>query len=92
MGVDTHQVFLVPGQKVRAQGAGKLQLSEEIEHQVVVAPDGKAALQLLSERMPAFKPLGFTSLKEFEDAVVKLRATLNGESTGWPVLVHPTMG
>lgn len=91
MGVNTDQVFLVPGQK-KVADSGKIVLSPKVEHWVVVAPDQVEALRLLDVTEPAFKPLGTTTLKEFEDAVLRIRATLEGKTEGYPMLVHPQFG
>jgi hypothetical protein len=90
MGVETSQVFVVPGRTVSGEGAKAS--GEVIEHYVVVAADGQKALQVLGNEAPTFMPLGFTSLKEFEDAVVKVRQTLAGAATGWPMVIDPSMG
>lgn len=92
MSVDTDQVFLVPGQWSRPDSSGEERLAPEIAHHVVVARNAQSAMALLEQTTPDFRPLGATSLKEYEDAVLKLRATLNGEETGWPMVIAPGIG
>lgn len=89
MSVSTDQIFLVPGQKMVAQGHGELKLSNTIEHIVVVAPNQLAALSLISNTKPGFRPMGSTTLKEYEEAVLKIRGVLAGEESSWEMLVHP---
>lgn len=90
MGVDTHQVFLVPGQLAIIEDGGAERLAPEVVHRVVVARNGQSALVVLENTDPSFRPLGATSLKEFEDAVLQVRATLNGD-TRWPLVIEPGM-
>ncbi|MGS0741101.1 hypothetical protein ACVBEF_04575 [Glaciimonas sp. GG7] len=86
MGINTDQVFVIPGQKTMTSGVAAIQ------HVVVVAPDQSEAWALIEREMPEFKALGATSLKEYEDAVVKIRATLSGSESDWSMLVHPEFG
>lgn len=88
-GVETNQVFLVPGQMEQDKKGGGRELVSEISHFVVVANSSEDALALLELKQPNFKPLGFTALSEFEKAVVKIRSALNGTDTEWPLIVQP---
>lgn len=88
MGVETHQVFLVPGQLAITGEGGAVRLAPEVVHRVVVARNAQSALVVLEKTDPSFRPLGATSLKEFEDAVLQLRATLSGD-TRWPLVIEP---
>lgn len=88
-GLDASQVFLVPGQRKVPTGGNVVRLAPMIEHCVVIAKDGQAARQLLAQAVRDFEPLEFTSLAAFEDAVRKLRAALDGQDIGWPLVVAP---
>lgn len=92
MAVETNQVFLVPGQRKVSVEGGAMRLSPAIEHCVVIAQDMQEAQVVTEQAMPDFVPVGFTSLADFEKAVVQLRDTLAGKDTGWPVIVAPSMG
>lgn len=86
---DAKQVFLVSGQTATlAEGGGEV-LSSTVEQQVVVAKDGEEALALLSEKVPSFRPLGLTTLDDYEQAVAKIKATLKGVNTGWGLMLAP---
>lgn len=91
MAIETSQVFLVPGQRVSVGEGGALVLSPAIENRVVIANTAQDAQTAIEAQEPEFKPLGFTSLEMFEDAVVKLRQALNGHDNGWPLIVAPGM-
>lgn len=91
MAVETNQVFLVQGQRL-LQGQGGVQMtSPVIEQIVVVAANAQAAHALVVNEMPDLAPLGFTSLAQFEDAVLKLRSAISGGECDWPLLVAPGM-
>lgn len=91
MAVETNQVFLVQGQRV-VKGPGGTQVTSPVIEQVVaVAADGQAAHSLVIENMLDFVPLGFTSLAQYEDAVLKLRSAISGGECDWPLLVAPGM-
>lgn len=92
MAIETSQVFLVPGQRKTAAEGGAISLSPAIEHCVVIAHSAQEAHAALEQGMPDFVPLGFTSLAEFESAVLKLRDALAGKKTDWPLVVAPGMG
>ncbi len=91
MAVSTNQVFLVPGQRVTKDAGGNEHVSPAIEHCVVVAADDQAAQATLEVKQRNFRPLGFTSLAQYEEAVVKVRAALSGEVTEWPLVVADGM-
>lgn len=88
---DTKQVFLVSGQLVTHGASGEELVSALIEQQVVVAVDGQAAYAALAKKMPNFRPVGLTSLDDYERAVAKIKATLKGAETGWALLIAPGM-
>ncbi len=88
MAVSKEQVFLVQGQVVQVV-AGVEQVAPEIVQRVVVARNSGAAMSLIQSQSPEFRALGYASLKEYEDTVAKLRATLKGTSTDWPMLMEP---
>lgn len=91
MAVDTNQVFLVQGQRV-VQGQGGARVTSPVIEQVVaVAANTQAAHALVVEEMPDFVPLGFTSLAQYEEAVLKLRSAISGGECDWPLLVAPGM-
>lgn len=89
--VAANQVFLVQYQEIENVG-GQKSVSSEIRQAAVVAQDGQAAAAAVAEQQPSWSVLGFTSLAEFEDAVVKLRAAVEGSKTDWPLVVAPGMG
>lgn len=91
MAVETNQVFLVQGQRVVQGPAGARVTSPVIEQVVAVAVNAQAAHALVVGDMPDFMPLGFTSLEQFEDAVLKLRSAISGGECDWPLLVAPGM-
>lgn len=91
MAVETHHVFLVQGQQVVPVEGGGQVMSPTIEQVVVVAANSQAAHALVSEQMPDFVPRGFTSLAQYEDAVLKLRSAIGGGECDWPLLVAPGM-
>lgn len=91
MAVETSQVFLMQGQR-KVQGPGGTQVtSPVIEQVVVVAHDAQAAHAFALSEMADFVPLGFTSLAQYEEAVLKLRSAISGGECDWPVLVVPGM-
>lgn len=87
MAVSTKQVFLVPGQRVAVGTDGSETVSPTIENCVVIANSAQDAQAVLEVKAPGFRALGFTTLAEFEAAVVKLRQALNGEDNGWPLVI-----
>lgn len=90
MGVETNQVFLVPGQYVEQPGVTGLS-APDVKYCVVVAPDAATAHAAVSQAQAGFQPLGLTSLAAYEDAVVKIRQVLAGEFDEWPLVVAPEM-
>ena len=87
MNFNSNEVFLVSGQQFRdvADGGGR-KLSTDIEQRVVVAQNGVDAYKQIAIAEPGFRPLGLASLHEYEEAVRKLRATLNGDEGGFPLI------
>jgi len=82
------QVFLVQGEASPEDGGGELP-SSVIEQRVVVARDLDAVIAIVDRMVPAFRVAGVATLHEYELTATKLRATLNGEDTGWPLYVDP---
>lgn len=83
------QVFLVSGQKITSKDSGDESVSALIEQQIVVAVDKQAAYEALAEKKPDFRPVGITSLDEYESIVAKMKATLRGVDTGLELLISP---
>lgn len=90
MAVRKNEVFLISGQLLERMD-GTQQLAPEVEQRVVVAPNDRVAYRFLSEQEPAFRPIGFATLQQFEESAAKLRATIQGKETGWKLLVAPGM-
>ncbi|OJW46170.1 MAG: hypothetical protein BGO63_03630 [Candidatus Accumulibacter sp. 66-26] len=77
------QVFLVQSQRVDAAGVA----TGEVVQKVLVARDEQALYRFFSEQgMEEGNPLGWASLKAYEDAANLIRAALKGDAAV-PVLV-----
>jgi hypothetical protein len=89
MSVDSNNVFLVAGQRSLKIDGGAARFAPEIEQFVVVAPTDVQAYQALAVQEPNISPVGHASLHDYEQAVLKIRAALNAESSSWKVLHAP---
>lgn len=82
MRVVREQVFLVQGQAVGGDGAP----AATVERRVVVAADEEVLQGFLADQAD-FRPVGWASLRDYEDAVAMIREALKG--SGLPVTVAP---
>ncbi len=85
--INPRRVFLVQGQLVELKVGGREGISPSVTQRVVIADDPVEALKRLAEAEPMFRPLGSTSLADYEDAASRLRAVAEGRSTEWSILV-----
>jgi len=83
---DPRRVFLVSGQVLEKKVGGRERVSAAVTQRVVHADDGLEAYRRLAEAEPAFQPLGFGSLFDYEDAVRRVREAVEGRSDEWPVV------
>lgn len=87
---DSKQVFLVAGHVPEPKVGGRMGIKPTVEQRVIIAAGATLAARQLAALEPEFVTLGMTSLHDFEQAIVKIRAVANGESTEWPLIVVPT--
>lgn len=91
MAVNPGHVFLVSGQTLQATSTGRSRLSPEILESVVIAPNVSAAYQCLSDNIPGFRAVGFSTLQDHLTAVAKLEAAVKGSSAEFTVFVSTSM-
>lgn len=91
MSISTQQVFLVPGHRTELVAGSGVRLAAKVEYCVVIANSAQEAQALLEGGMPEFVPVGFTSLADFETAVVKVRRALGGEDSDWLLVADPAV-
>lgn len=86
MTIKNNQVYLVQGQFKQVLD-GVITLDPEIKQLVVVAKDNETAYQFVTKEHPGFKPLGYATLEDYEKTARKLRDTLKGINSEWPLLI-----
>lgn len=84
--VDPKNVFLAQFQAVDHDGV----VLPDVRQALIVAESADEAGFVVGQQKWVF--LGMTSLQQYEDAVRKLRAAIEGRKEDWPLVVAPGMG
>lgn len=87
MVISEKNVFLVSGRRISLGDDGIEAISSVVEQCVVVAPSELDVYPSLEKSMPNFRPIGFASLSEYEDAAARIRACLRGEEVAWNLVL-----